>query len=186
VAGIITFLIVLISILVTLFRLWFQLLIAYIQVLLNIVFAPIWIMLGLIPTSKISFSSWIRTLVGNLSCFPTALVMFLLARVFIDAFATGNNSLFIAPLVGNPGDPKGLAGIIAMGILLMTPSAVTSVKNAIGGSSGITFGGVGQGLSAGAAVPMAGIKGVSATMMKTPEPGKPAGWRGLARLWGMG
>ena len=196
VAGIITFLIILIAILVTLFRLWFQLIMAYISVLLNIVFAPIWIMLGLIPGSKINFSAWIRNLIGNLSCFPTALVMFLMARVFIDAFvASGSGgsdptkfspTLFTAPLVGNPADIKGLAAIIGMGIFLMTPSAVTQVKNALSGGSGISFGGIGQSLSAGAAVPMAGIKGVAATRMKTPMPGEAAGWRGLARLWGMG
>jgi hypothetical protein len=179
VAGIITFLIIMIAILVTLFRLWFQLIIAYISILLNIVFAPIWIMLGLVPSSKIGFSSWIRTLIGNLSCFPTALVMFLLARVFIDAFATGDTKIFVAPLVGNPADTHGLAGIIGMGIFLMTPSAVTSVKNAISGSAGITFGGVGQGISAGVAVPMAGIKGVVATQAKTTKPGYARGWKAL-------
>jgi hypothetical protein len=187
VAGIITFLIVFCAILVTLFRLWFQLIMAYISVLINIVFAPVWIMLGLIPTSKISFTSWLRTLVGNLSCFPTALVMFLLARVFIDAFqVAGNQNFFVAPLVGNILDAKGFASIIGMGIFLMTPSAVTSVKNAITGSAGLTFGGVGAGLSSGAAVPMAGLKGVAAVNMKTQMPGESAGLvRGLAKTVGI-
>lgn len=180
VAGVITFLIVMIAILVTLFRLWFQLIMAYIQVLLNIVFAPIWIMLGLIPTSKITFGAWIRNLVGNLSCFPTALVMFLLARVFIDAFAgSSGQNLFVAPLIANPANPTGLAAVIGMGIFLMTPSAVTTVKNAISGSSGITFGGAGQAISAGVGIPMAGIKGVIATRAKTTKPGDARGWKAL-------
>jgi hypothetical protein len=186
IGGTITFLIVLCAVLVTLFRLWFQLIMAYIQVLISIVFAPIWIMLGLIPTSKISFSTWIRNLVGNLSCFPTALVMFLMARVFTDALA-GNPTVFAAPMVGNPGDGKIFAAIIGIGIFLMTPSAVTQVKNAISGSSGITFGGIGAGLSSGAAVPMAGIKGVAAVNMKTQVPGEAAGLgRGLAKMFGIG
>ena len=190
VAGMITFLIVLCAILITLFRLWFQLIMAYISVLINIVFAPIWIMLGLIPSSKISFSSWIRTLVGNLSCFPTALVMLLLTRVFIDAFQASADSqahFFVAPLVGNILDPKGFAAIIGMGIFLMIPSAVTSVKNAISGSAGLTFGGVGAGLSSGAAVPMAGLKGIAAVNMKTQVPGESAGlMRGMAKMFGIG
>jgi hypothetical protein len=82
-------------------------------------------------------------------------------------------------LVGNPGDTKAFAAILAMGIFLMTPSAVTTVKNAISGSSGITFGGVGQGLSAGVSVPMAGIKGIIATQTKTTKPGEARGWKAL-------
>jgi hypothetical protein len=140
ISGIITFLIVLIAILTTLFRLWFQLISAYIGTLISIVFAPIWIMLGLIPGSKISFSAWIRGLIGNLSCFPTALVMFLMARVFIDAFMHNNATMFVAPLVGNPADTKSLSAIIGMGIFLITPTAVTAVKNAITGSGGLGFG----------------------------------------------
>lgn len=190
VVGIITFLIILCAILITLFRLWFQLVVAYITILINIVFGPIWIMLGLVPTSKVSFTTWFRNLVGNLSCFPTTLVMFLLARVFIDAITKGGQTFFVAPLVGAPGvspdSARSLAAIIGMGIFLMTPSAVTQVKNALGGGSGLTFGGVGQGISAGAAVPMAGVKGVAAVRMKTPEPGKPAGWRGLGKMMGIG
>jgi hypothetical protein len=112
--------------------------------------------------------------------------MFLMARVFTDALA-GNPTVFAAPMVGNPGDGKIFAAIIGIGIFLMTPSAVTQVKNAISGSSGITFGGIGAGLSSGAAVPMAGIKGVAAVNMKTQVPGEAAGLgRGLAKMFGIG
>jgi hypothetical protein len=134
-AGLIAFLVIVIAILTSLFRLWIMLLTSYISILLDVIFAPIWIAAGLIPGSKISFSSWIRDIIANLAAFPTVIALFLLARVIIDGFnqsgPTQTGGQFVAPLIGNPNFPNSIGSLIALGIVLMAPQAVSAIKAAL-------------------------------------------------------
>ena len=85
--GIIAYLILIIALLWALLRLWFALLKAYISILIDVIFAPFWIISGLIPgTQSAGFSAWIRDMAGNLAAFPAAIMMFLLARALSDDF----------------------------------------------------------------------------------------------------
>lgn len=124
---IITFMVIIIAMLSALFRLWFALIMAYVMILIDVIFAPFWIVLGLIPGSSIGFSAWLRDLGSNLLAFPAAIVMFMLGRTLIDAFADAPGKLFVPPLIGNPAG--GLIGnFIGLGIILMTPTAVDIMK----------------------------------------------------------
>lgn len=144
------FLVIAIAILASLFRLWFQLILAYVSILIDIVFAPIWIVAGLIPGSKINFSSWLRNLTANLAAFPAVVVMFLLARTFLSEF-NGTSSAFAPPLVGNPGTADQIGSLIALGIIIATPNVVKLMKQIFGAPQG-GFGPVFEGLSAGLAI----------------------------------
>lgn len=127
---IVTFLIIVITIIAALFRLWFQLIMAYINILIDVIFAPVWILAGLVPGSKINFSAWLRDLIANLSAFPVVLAMFALARVFIDAFGnTTEKNSFIPPLIGNPANNQQIGALIALGFILITPSVVKMLKS---------------------------------------------------------
>jgi hypothetical protein len=129
--GVIAWLIIVIAILFSLLRLWIQLLMAYISILIDVIFAPFWIAAGILPGSKISFSSWLRDMAANLSAFPAALAMLLLARVFIDAYgSTKFPNQFVPPLVGDNASPNLVGTLIGLGFILMTPSVLKMLKAA--------------------------------------------------------
>ena len=129
--SIVAWLVIAITIMFSLFRLWFQLIIAYINIILDVIFAPFWILAGLVPGSKIGFSAWFRDLVANLAAFPATLILFLLARVIIDAFGPTQKDIFVAPLIGNPSQLGQIASLIGLGIILITPEVVKIAKNVL-------------------------------------------------------
>lgn len=156
----IIYIIIFTALLFALFRLWFTLISAYIFILLDVVFAPFWIVAGLIPGSPVGFGLWMRDIVSNLAAFPVTIVMFLLGTVFIDAFATTFNTHlvpFIPPMIGNFNDTQAFGAILGLGFILLTPNAVamskaalkapkfdtTPIKQALGASAG-TFSGTGR------------------------------------------
>jgi hypothetical protein len=154
----IVFLIVMIALFFALFRLWFTLILAYIGILLDVVFAPFWIVAGLLPGSPIGFSAWLRSIIANLAAFPAAIIMFLLAKIFIDAFgecklpACNPATVFAPPLVGDLPGTDLLGNFIGLGILLMTPSVVAMIKSALKAPSLQAGGPIAAALGVGAGV----------------------------------
>jgi hypothetical protein len=148
--GVIAWLIIVIAILFSLLRLWIQLLMAYISILIDVIFAPFWIAAGILPGSKISFSSWLRDMAANLSAFPAALAMLLLARVFIDAYgSTKFPNQFVPPLVGDNASPNLVGTLIGLGFILLTPSVLKMLKAAFkapGTGIGAAGGALGSGI----------------------------------------
>lgn len=132
IGGLIALIVISISVLFALFRLWFALIKAYIFILINTVLAPFWIIAGLLPGSKISFSGWLRDMAGNLLAFPATLTLFLLAQVFINKFgATQTSGQFVPPLIGNPGQPNAIGGLIGLGMILIAPGIVEMTRKAL-------------------------------------------------------
>lgn len=126
----IVFVIILIAILFALFRTLFMLIMAYVLILIDVIFAPLWIIAGLIPgNNSLGFSAWIRDLVANLSVFPVVYLMLILATLLSNAF-TGQIG-FTPPLIGNPLAGSFISAIIGLGILLLMPQAANMVKAAI-------------------------------------------------------
>jgi|SRR3990167_6167850 len=165
VGGIIAFLIIAIALLWALIRLWFTLLMAYIMILIGVVLAPFWIIAGLFPGSTISFSAWARDLVANLAAFPATIVMFLLGKTFIDAFATSpGQGQFVPPLIGNPGDIKSFGALIGLGIILTTPNVVNMMKAALKAPK-FDLSAAGQAIGVGAGYPISVGRGVGQTMV---------------------
>src|SRR3989344_3077867 len=149
VISMIAFLVIAVAVIASLFRLWFQLILAYIGILIDIVFAPFWIVAGLIPGSKINFSSWIRNLAANLAAFQAVLILFMLAKIFIYEFGKGGSATyFTPPLIGNPANSIQLGSIIALGLILISPSVVKMMKTVFGAPQA-GFGPVFEGLTTG-------------------------------------
>jgi hypothetical protein len=153
-SGILAFIAIMLTLLIALFRLWFTLLVAYVQILLAVVLAPFWIIGGIVPGSPISFSGWIKDIAANLLAFPTTLALFMFAKIFMDIFGTDSGDTkgkFIPPLIGNPADANQIGGLIGLGVILLAPNVVSmlqqalkspkvgsSVTGAIGSAGGIT------------------------------------------------
>jgi hypothetical protein len=167
-AGIITYLVIVIAIFSALLRLWFVLIKAYIFVLITVVFAPLYIAYGLIP-GKSGFGNWVRSLVSNLAAFPAVIVMFLLAQIFTNAFGKGDpgRTPFAPPLVGDFLEPKLFASIIGLGFILLTPEVVKMVQDAIKAPEFKYTTAIGRSLGAGAAFVGSPVGGA---------------WKGLTRV----
>jgi len=166
IAGIIAFLIIAISLLIALFRVWFTLLTAYVMILIDVVFAPFWILAGLFPGSKLNFNTWVRDIASNLAAFPAVYIMFLLAKTFMDLFnaaahqsASAPSWVFVPPLIGNAGNVKAFASLIGLGIILIMPNVVRMMKTALGAPQ-IDLSGALAGIAAGTAVAGAGARPV--------------------------
>lgn len=162
VASVIAFLIIGIALLVALFKLWFTLIKTYIFILLDIAFAPFWIIAGILPgfQSTVGFGTWFRDLIANLSAFPVTIIMFLLGKVFIDTYGTTQSTTgyFVPPMLGNPASPNGIAAIIGLGIILTTPSVVEIIKGVLKAPKFET-GGLDKTIAAGPAVVAGAVGG---------------------------
>jgi hypothetical protein len=178
----IIYVIVSISLFIALFRLWFTLLMAYIQILLNVALAPFWIIGGIVPGSPISISGWLKDIGANLLAFPATIFMFLLGKVFMDAFQAAPNS-FAPPLIGDiaSSGTSMLSSLIGIGIVLMTPNIVSMLKQMLKAPKTDVAGGAMKGLGAGAAVPMAGIRSKAAYLTPAQAPGQQGGWSAVLR-----
>lgn len=156
------FIIISTALLIGLVRLWFTLLMAYVQILLAVVLVPFWIIGGIIPGSPISIGGWFRNIGANLLAFPVVIAMFLLGKVFIDVFGeTQTTGQFVPPLIGNPVSNGTIGSLIALGIILMTPNVVNMLKAALKAPKTET--GFGAAIGAGYQIPARSLKGAVAT-----------------------
>ena len=174
IGGLIAYLIFAAALLTALFRLWIVLIKAYVQILLDIVLAPFWIIGGIIPGSQLNFSGWLRDMAANLLAFPVIIALFMLAKVFTDIFGQTSSigSNFVPPLIGYSGDTSLIAALIGLGIMLMTPNVVTMLKTALKTAKIET--GLGQALKPGLAGPSRIVQ-AAGTNLTTRE--NPSGFR---------
>ena len=132
IVGIAALLIIGIAVLFSMFRLWFTLIMSYINILLDIVLAPFWILTGVLPGGP-GIGGWLRDILSNLIVFPATIVMFLFGLIFMEAFKTSTataNPMFTPPLIGNPvGNAFG--PLIGLGFILMTPKIAEMAKAAL-------------------------------------------------------
>lgn len=180
IVGILAALLIFIALIYTAIRLWIILVVAYISILLDIVFAPFWFLIGLFPGSNAGIGGWVKDMLANLAVFPTAISMFILAKVFSEiARDTTAGAMFVPPLAGG-GELSGdiFAGIIALGFLFMTPHVLQITRGAIKAPNinyGPVFDPVGQ---AGGTV-KSFASSAAEYRMKTPMPGDRGGAKSL-------
>lgn len=127
-------LIVIIAILYALFKTFFMLITSYVLIILDVIFAPIWILAGILPgNSSMGFGSWVKDLVANLAVFPVIYLMLILAYVIPKQFigVSGGEIGFTPPLLGNPLAGGFISSLIGLGLLLMMPQAAAMIKTAI-------------------------------------------------------
>lgn len=148
--GGIAFFIIILLLLWNLFKLWIFLLRCYIAILVNIIFAPLWIIGGLLPgSSSLGFTGWLKDLLANLAVFPATIGVFLLAKLFVDIADLHKTDFFVPPLIGNfSGGIYTLSPLIALGFVLAAPHIAEGVKKSIKEKFSLDLSGAGESVKA--------------------------------------
>lgn len=154
------FIVILIALLFTLFRIWFSLIKSYAFIIVDTCIGPLWIVLGLFPGSTLGFGKWFRHLVAHLAMFPLVIGVLLLGKVIMDSIqyggvfdVAGKSQLFAPPLLGNIGGNNAFAAFVGFGFILSIPQLMEKTKT---GLQAPNFGLVAIGAAIGAARAVAG------------------------------
>ncbi len=147
--GYLAALVIAIAIGFSLFKLFFQLLISYVSIILAVIVSPLILMFEAIPGQR-GLGNWIRMLLSNIIPFPIVAGLLMIASALISAYET--SGFWVAPFLGSLG--TGVSGVlpalIGIGIILLTPSIVDQAKKAIGA----------PGIAAGVMAPISAAGGV--------------------------
>lgn len=127
-------LIIVIAIIAQLFRVWFQLIKAYVYVILYTVLSPIWIAIGIIPgVGGFGFRDWLNHMLFALSVYPVTIFLFVTAVAVANmpGINDGDGSkAFFPPLVGNPNIANNIGYVLVISIILITPEVVNMMRSA--------------------------------------------------------
>lgn len=119
--GAVFFPIVLIAILVwSLLKVWFNLLKSFIVVIVDTIIAPIWIFLGVLPGSKVTFETWFRHLSGYLAVFPATVLFFLVTKGLMDTLGRAGGS-FSLPLIGAGHGANTMGSLVGFAMVMLAP-----------------------------------------------------------------
>jgi len=129
--GVITglpFLILSIIVLGAVFKLYVNLILTYIKIILSIIFSPLQIMMGAIPGSQINFGSWLKKLFSYTLVFPATALFMLLGGILIKNTKGPSWSPPGLSCTGNL-----LTSIIGFGMLLMVAKIPDLIQSAFEG-----------------------------------------------------
>ncbi|OGK64772.1 hypothetical protein A2313_04285 [Candidatus Roizmanbacteria bacterium RIFOXYB2_FULL_41_10] len=154
VASPILILLIFIVLLFSVFKIFFMLLSAYIQILISIILGPIYLLFNAIP-GRNTFSNWWKGIVANMMSFVVTANMLYLAWAI--ASLLEKEPFWTPPFIlQGMGASQAAIGLISLGIVLLIPQVVAMVKQGLGVKSmfqvgpGMIFGpitgSVGQGL----------------------------------------
>lgn len=127
ITGSIAGLIVAIALLWVLFKTWLMLLNAYANIILNIIFAPVILMLDAIPGQN-QFEGWLRNMLAYTLSFP-AVILMLFIGIALSAsmdFAPDKGG-FVPPLVGG-NSLAAIQGIVGIAIVFTIPKTVEALQ----------------------------------------------------------
>lgn len=122
------------------FRLLFMLISAYIQILINIIFAPLMLISDVLPGGH-GFTGWIKNLIGHTLAFPVTVAMILIGH----SITRNADALWTPPLIP-AGTGEFMQALIGISIIILIPSIVKSVQGLFkaGAPIGVTPGTVAQ------------------------------------------
>ena len=139
--GLIMALIMFLTLLILFMRMYVILFQAYIKILLYVIFAPMYILLNIIPGNN-AFSAWLRGLAGELSVYPVTVFVMLVGKLIYKVVTSSTSgSIWTPPFVsGIAPEPFGI--IISFVLLFQVPDIVKFVRMKINGGrqSPINFG----------------------------------------------
>lgn len=127
--GLVLGFIVLLTIMLFVFRLFFMILSSYLKILIYLIFSPIIIMFNILPGNN-SFNWWIKNLIGELLVFPTVILIVLTGQAIMQVDVAYNSAFRLPFLYGI--DAKAFGILIALGIVLLIPDFIKMVKKFIG------------------------------------------------------
>ncbi|OGK70567.1 hypothetical protein A2446_02600 [Candidatus Roizmanbacteria bacterium RIFOXYC2_FULL_38_9] len=128
-AGVIIGLVIYFTIIALVFRVFFMLFRAYLQILFLIVTAPLFILIDAIP-GKSGFTTWFKNLLAELLTFPVIITVFLVGNVIMNSLAYPGDFWFPPFLLGI--DPLAFSTLLGLGIMFMIPDLVKLVKDSLG------------------------------------------------------
>lgn len=122
-------LILLLALIITLIRIFFLLINAYVQIVIALLFGPLQIMIGAIPGGN-GFSSWLNNLIVNLVTFPVVITL-----IIIGTSITANiesATFWSPPLVPKLIDSSTfIRALLGFGIIMTIPNIVHGIKEAL-------------------------------------------------------
>jgi hypothetical protein len=152
-ANILVTLVLAISVVVSLFRIFFALLSAYFNIFLAVIFAPLQLLIGALPGKNV-FGDWIKNLLENLMIFPILITLIFIAYYFSQDSVTSQSGFSPPQLSTSQG--AGLStykSLIALGALLAMPEIVKLTKGIMKGQVDLNMGDLQKNFTAG--VPLA-------------------------------
>ena len=119
------------GILFSIFKLLFQLIIAYVNIIIQVIFAPIMLLFNALPQSN-AFSSWIKNLIANAAAFPATAIMIMVGSALISSSSDNISQTFAPPFINFGIDDQSLlSSIIGLGIIFLLPKIVTMIQEAL-------------------------------------------------------
>lgn len=151
-------LMIMMTILFLVFRIFFMLLTAYIKIVLFIIFAPLILLFEAVP-GKSAFGYWFKTLFSELLTFPIVVVISLVGYAIVNLDGATAERRFMLPFLHGFTAAE-FNTLIGLGIVLMIPEFNKLIKGLIGVKDLPMSFGIGTFLGGGAAVIGAGRGGV--------------------------
>lgn len=145
------------AILIAVWKLFFQLLMAYVGIIFAVIFAPISLLFNALPGSQ-SFGKWLKGLLANVLVFPVTAIMFLIAAMLLGSPHFGVNdqlgysykvvsgawdapfndySSLALPFVGGGLPAESIFAIIGIGFLMMMPKIIEILQKMLGVEGGV-------------------------------------------------
>ena len=146
--GVVGGIIVAIAVLFVMFRVFLMLLMAYVTIIILTITAPFFFLIQALPGNN-GAKTWFQQMAANVAVFPTVAIMLLFAGLIGGLAHLGGSGESLLegevrnfPLLTGGLDVGAIGRLIALGFILMTPSAAQMVKEFIG-AKGPAFGGAG-------------------------------------------
>lgn len=146
-------LLIFLSILFLFFRIFFILFTSYLKLIVNIIIAPLLLLLEAVP-GKDAFKYWFMNIIGNLIPFPIIIFVFLLGYLIIFNTSSSDMTARLPYLYGI--DSNSFRLMIGLGIIFLIPDFIKTIKEALGIKElpfnigvGTFFGGVTAGVGGG-------------------------------------
>lgn len=120
-------------VLYVLFRLFIELLKAYIYIIIAVILGPLQIALGVIPGFP-GFGSWFKSLVANALAFPAVALVIMIGQMVVGQLrVVGGDTLWHPPLLASGGLAATFIGVlVGIGFLLIAYQVPQAVRNAMG------------------------------------------------------
>lgn len=123
-------LLILTTILLLLFRIFFLVFKAYIQIVLLIIFSPLILLFEAVP-GRSAFSFWFKNLFAELLTFPIVIAIFILGNVMINQISA-SNAIWKPPFLYSIENQNAFAMLLGLGMIFIIPELVKLIKELMG------------------------------------------------------
>lgn len=122
------FLLVVLALFFSVFKIFFILLMCYVQIVTYIIFAPLLLLLNAVPGQK-AFENWWKNIAANAAAFVAAAILLYVGWAISFMVSKLNSPFWTAPfIVQGLGVPQATSAILSIGISLMIPDLIKKVK----------------------------------------------------------